>query len=166
MEDTGRLFSKILPEDASFQTQVSLYKYALETGDFVLEENCLQYLAWNYQNLTMSPAWTHISIQLLGSLLLRSDLVVPDEYVLLQTVESWIEEKGNSTPLDTQHDLLSRIRSTLLSTVLIRICIRKTSWKHTSLICCSSAISSPTQSSAQKMIITRQGSTPLSPGAL
>ncbi|XP_033944701.1 galectin-3-binding protein A-like [Pseudochaenichthys georgianus] len=110
MEDTGRLFSKILPEDASFQTQVSLYKYALETGDFVLEENCLQYLAWNYQNLTMSPAWTHISIQLLGSLLLRSDLVVPDEYVLLQTVESWIEEKGNSTPLDTQHDLLSRIR--------------------------------------------------------
>ncbi|KAF3846306.1 hypothetical protein F7725_003384, partial [Dissostichus mawsoni] len=110
MEDTGRLFSKILPEDASFQTQVSLYKYAVDTGDFVLEENCLQYLAWNYQNLTMSPAWTHISIQLLGSLLLRSDLVVPDEYVLLQTVESWIKEKGNSTPLDTQHDLLSRIR--------------------------------------------------------
>ncbi|KAK5856246.1 hypothetical protein PBY51_007854 [Eleginops maclovinus] len=110
MEDTGRLFSQILPEDASYQTQVSLYEYAVKTGDFVLEENCLQYLAWNYQNLTMSPAWTDISVQLLGSLLLRSDLVVPDEYVLLQTVESWIQEKGNSTTLTTQHDLLNRIR--------------------------------------------------------
>ncbi|XP_068434777.1 galectin-3-binding protein A-like [Clinocottus analis] len=110
MEDTGRLFSKILPEDASFHTQVSLYNYATETQDWVLQENCAQYLAWNYQNLTMSPAWTQLSIELLGSLLLRSDLVVPDEYFVLQSVESWITEKGNSTSLETQVDLLSLIR--------------------------------------------------------
>lgn len=110
MEETGRLFTKILPEDASFHTQVSLYEYAVETGDFVLQENCIQYLAWNYQNLTTSPAWTRVSVGLFGSLLLRSDLVVPDEYFLLQTVESWITEKGNSTCWKTQADLLSRVR--------------------------------------------------------
>ncbi|XP_070779296.1 galectin-3-binding protein B [Enoplosus armatus] len=110
MEDTGRLFSKIIPEDPSFHTQVSLLEYAEETGDLVLQENCIQYLAWNYQNLTRSPAWTHLSLKLLLVLLARSDLVVPDEYFLLQTVESWITEKGNSTSLETQVDLLSRIR--------------------------------------------------------
>ncbi|XP_078125364.1 galectin-3-binding protein A-like [Sander vitreus] len=110
MEDAGRLFSKILPEDPLFNTQVSLYEYAEETGDFVLQETCIQYLAWNYQNLTRSPAWTHLSVNLLGSLLTRSDLVVPDEYFLLQTVESWITEKGNLTSLETQLDLLNRIR--------------------------------------------------------
>ncbi|XP_042360679.1 galectin-3-binding protein A-like [Plectropomus leopardus] len=110
MEDTGRLFSKIMPEDTSFHTQVSLYEYAKETGDLVLQENCLQYLAWNYQNLTTSPSWTHLSVELLGSLLVRSDLVVPDEYFLLQTLESWIEEEGSSTTLETQVDLLNHIR--------------------------------------------------------
>uniref|UniRef100_UPI0037E836A2 galectin-3-binding protein A-like n=1 Tax=Semicossyphus pulcher TaxID=241346 RepID=UPI0037E836A2 len=110
MEDTGRLFTKILPEDASFQTQVSLYKYAEETEDLVLQENCVQYLAWNYQNLTMSPAWIPLPVKILQALLVRSDLVVPDEYFLLQTVESWITEKGNSTSFETQVDLLNRIR--------------------------------------------------------
>lgn len=110
MEDTGRLFYEILPEDTSFHTQLSLYKYAEETVDLVLQENCIQYLAWNYQNLTSSPAWTHLSAEILGSLLVRSDLVVPDEYFVLQTVESWITEKGNSISLETQADLLSRIR--------------------------------------------------------
>ncbi|TNN72700.1 Galectin-3-binding protein A [Liparis tanakae] len=110
MEDTGRLFSKILPEDASFLTQVSLYEYAAETQDWVLQENCLQYMAWNYPNLTSSPAWTRLSVELLRSLLLRSDLVVPDEYFVLQTVESWITGKGNSTSLETQVGLLSLIR--------------------------------------------------------
>lgn len=115
MEDTGRLFSKILPEDPLFHTQVSLYKYAKEMGDFVLQENCLQYLAWNYQNLSTSPAWSRLSVELLGALLVRSDLVVPDEYFLLQTVESWITENGKSTSLETQVDLLNRIRFPMIA---------------------------------------------------
>ncbi|XP_044188116.1 galectin-3-binding protein A-like [Thunnus albacares] len=110
MEDTGRLFTKILPEDTSFHTQLSLHKYAVETGDLVLQENCIQYLAWNYQNLTRSPAWPHLPVEVIGALLARSDLVVPNEYFLLQTVESWILEKDNSTSLETQADLLSHIR--------------------------------------------------------
>ncbi|XP_034568133.1 galectin-3-binding protein A-like isoform X2 [Notolabrus celidotus] len=110
MEDTGRLFTKILPEDASFQTQVSLYKYAEKTGDLVLQENCIQFLAWNYQNLTASPAWTTLPDKLLGAILARSDLVVHDEYFLLETVESWIKERGNSISLETQVDLLNGVR--------------------------------------------------------
>ncbi|XP_020503153.2 galectin-3-binding protein A [Labrus bergylta] len=110
MEDTGRLFTKILPEDASFQTQLSLYEYAEETGDLVLQENCIQYLAWNYQSLTTSPAWKILSVKLLGAILSRSDLVVQDEYFLLQTVQSWIKEKGNSTTSEAQLDLLNCIR--------------------------------------------------------
>lgn len=110
MEDTGRLFSKILPDDTSFHTQCSLYEYARETGDLLLQEYCIQYLAWNYQNLSRSPAWTKVPVDLFRALLARADLVVPDEYFLLQTVESWIMEKGNSTSLETQVDLLSHIR--------------------------------------------------------
>lgn len=110
MEDVGRIFNKFLPEDASFHTQVSLYNYAKESADFLLQENCLQYLAWNFQNLTASPAWAYLSAELLGGLLSRQDLVVPDEYFLLQVLESWITAKGSSISLETQADLLRGIR--------------------------------------------------------
>ncbi|CAG5897823.1 unnamed protein product [Menidia menidia] len=110
MEDIGRLFSKIIPEDASYVSQGSLYQYAVETGDLVLEENCIQFLAWNYRNLTNSQAWTNLPSKLLQALLTRSDLVVPDEYFVLQTVESWITKNSNSISLETQAKLLSFIR--------------------------------------------------------
>lgn len=110
MEETGRLFSVILPEDASFQTQLSLLEYANETGDLVLQENCIQYLAWNFQNLTQSAAWISLSVEVLEALLARSDLVLPDEYFLLQIVEGWILEKGNLSSFETQVDLLNLIR--------------------------------------------------------
>lgn len=110
MEETGRLFSKVLPEDTSFQTQVSICKYAEETEDMVLLENCLQFLAWNFEKLTKSPAWGELTVKLLGALLSRSDLVVPDEYFLFQSVESWITSKSDSISSENQSDLLNRIR--------------------------------------------------------
>ena len=110
MEGMARLFSKVLPEDPLFHTQVSIYKYAQETEDLVLQENCIQYLAWNYENLTTSPAWADLSVELIGSILARSDLVVPDEYFLLQTVESWIKANDNSISLETQAALLNHVR--------------------------------------------------------
>ncbi|XP_035036093.2 galectin-3-binding protein A [Hippoglossus stenolepis] len=110
MEGMARLFSKVLPEDPLFHTQVSIYKYAQETEDLVLQDNCIQYLAWNYENLTTSPAWADLSVELIGSILARSDLVVPDEYFLLQTVESWIKENNKSISLETQADLLNCVR--------------------------------------------------------
>ncbi|XP_038133368.1 galectin-3-binding protein A-like [Cyprinodon tularosa] len=110
MEDIGRLFSKILPDDASFYSQVSLYKYAVKSKDLVLEENCIQYLAWNFQNLTGSPVWASLPVDLLRSLLVRSDLVVPDEYVLLQTLENWITTNADSLTSESQADLLRLVR--------------------------------------------------------
>ncbi|XP_061701092.1 galectin-3-binding protein A-like [Syngnathoides biaculeatus] len=110
MGDIGRLFTRILPDDSSFQTQLSLLEYATQTGDLILRENCLQYLAWNFHKLTESPAWLSLSWVLLGELLSRSDLVVPDEYFVLRTVESLIQEKGNGSTSEAQVKLLNCVR--------------------------------------------------------
>lgn len=110
MQDTGRLFTVLLPEDPSFYTQVSLYQYSVQTGDLLLQENCLQYLAWNCEALINSPAWSDLSTDFLMALLARSDLVVPDEGFLLQALEGWIIEKGDLTGTESQATLLGHIR--------------------------------------------------------
>lgn len=110
MEDVGRLFSKVLPDDNTFHHQVSIYNYAVETGDLILKENCVQFLAWNYQNLSRSPAWTSLSVEILGALLTRSDLVATDEYFVLQSVERWVTEQNGSISLERQAELLGHIR--------------------------------------------------------
>ncbi|XP_053708319.1 uncharacterized protein LOC128751384 [Synchiropus splendidus] len=108
MEASSRLFTGLLTEDSSFHSQVALYSYAVETSDLVLQENCLQYLAWNIENLANSPAWPTLSLEVIKSLLLRSDLVLNNEYSLLQSVERWILASNSS--LESQADLLSHIR--------------------------------------------------------
>uniref|UniRef100_A0A672G767 Galectin-3-binding protein A-like n=1 Tax=Salarias fasciatus TaxID=181472 RepID=A0A672G767_SALFA len=110
MEDVGRLFSKVIPDDSTFHNQVSIYNYAVETGDLILKETSVQFLAWNYQNLTRSPAWNNLPVELLGALLPRSDLVAADEYFVLQSVERWITEQKGSISLEIQAELLSHIR--------------------------------------------------------
>lgn len=115
MEDSGRLFHEILVEDASFHSQLSLFEYAMEAGDSQLQEDCLQFLAWNFQNLTTSRAWPNISIKVLTALLPRSDLVLPDEYTLLQSVEGWITERANMTSFECQVELLSHVRFPMIS---------------------------------------------------
>ncbi|MEQ2211856.1 hypothetical protein XENOCAPTIV_018648 [Xenoophorus captivus] len=110
MEDIGRLFSNILPDDVSFYSQVLLYKYAVESKDLVLEENCVQYLAWNFQNLTSSPVWAELPVELLRALLFRSDLVVPDEYFLFHTLENWITNNAGSMTSESQVNLLRLVR--------------------------------------------------------
>ncbi|XP_077384029.1 galectin-3-binding protein A-like isoform X4 [Festucalex cinctus] len=109
-EDIGRLFTQILPDDSSFQTPLLLLQYATQNGDHILRENCMQYLAWNFHKFTQSPAWLSLSWEVLGVLLSRSDLVVPDEYFVLQTVESLIEETGNRSTSEAQAELLNRVR--------------------------------------------------------
>uniref|UniRef100_A0A8C8DQR4 SRCR domain-containing protein n=1 Tax=Oryzias sinensis TaxID=183150 RepID=A0A8C8DQR4_9TELE len=115
MEDVGRLFPQIFPDDSSFYTHVSIYRYAVETKDTILEENLIQYLAWNYQNLTDSPAWNDLPVELLQALLARSDLVVPDESFVLETLESWITDRALLNSSDTVLALLSGIRFPMIS---------------------------------------------------
>uniref|UniRef100_A0A671PE45 Galectin-3-binding protein A-like n=1 Tax=Sinocyclocheilus anshuiensis TaxID=1608454 RepID=A0A671PE45_9TELE len=110
MEDVGRVFTLLIPEDNTFHTQVSMFKYGVRTGDLVLQENVLQYLSWNCEFLISSPVWSTISFHMMDALLRRSDLVVKDEAFLLEALERWIQDKGDEISSDQQASLLNHIR--------------------------------------------------------
>uniref|UniRef100_A0A8C1R695 Uncharacterized protein n=1 Tax=Cyprinus carpio TaxID=7962 RepID=A0A8C1R695_CYPCA len=114
MEDVGRAFSLLLPEDNTFRTQVSMYEYGVRTGDLVLQENVLQYLSWNCEFLISSPVWSTISFHMMDALLRRSDLIVNDEAFLLEGLETWIQDKGDEISSDQQASLLNHIRFLLI----------------------------------------------------
>ncbi|ROJ24382.1 Galectin-3-binding protein A [Anabarilius grahami] len=114
MDEVGRVFTLLLPEDNSFQTQVSMYEYGVRTGDLVLQENVLQYLSWNCEFLISSPVWSTISFHMMDALLLRSDLVAKDEALLLEGLERWIQDKGDEISSEQQVSLLNHIRFLLI----------------------------------------------------
>ncbi|CAL8274843.1 unnamed protein product [Lota lota] len=119
MEKAGRLFARLLPEDDSFLTQVSLYEYSVGTGDQALRENCLQYMAWNYQSLSTSAAWSSVSAGLLEALLSRSDLVVPGEAFVLRSLESWVSRTSDGSTGKEQQaaSLLAHVRFPMIPAV-------------------------------------------------
>ncbi|KAG1928706.1 BTB/POZ domain-containing protein [Pimephales promelas] len=114
MEDVGRVFTSLLPEDNTFRTQVSMYEYGVRTGDLVLQENVLQYLSWNCEFLINSPLWSTISFHMMDALLQRSDLVVEDEALLLEALERWIQDKSDEISSEQQASLLNHIRFLLI----------------------------------------------------
>uniref|UniRef100_UPI003AAE9E63 scavenger receptor cysteine-rich domain-containing protein DMBT1-like n=1 Tax=Centroberyx gerrardi TaxID=166262 RepID=UPI003AAE9E63 len=113
--EAGKLFSWLLPEDSTFQTQISLYEYSLRTGDKALQQTCLRYLAWNCEALIRSPTWTSLSLSLVKALLSRSDLVVPSETYVLKGLESWEAAQENASISEDQFDLLRHIRFPMIS---------------------------------------------------
>ncbi|XP_022378895.1 galectin-3-binding protein isoform X1 [Enhydra lutris kenyoni] len=102
------LFAILLPEDPSFQTPLDLYAYALATRDPVLEELCVQFLAWNFEALTQAEAWPAVPMALLQVLLSRSELAVPSELALLTALDVWSQEK--QPPRRDVEDLVEQIR--------------------------------------------------------
>ncbi|XP_073690422.1 galectin-3-binding protein A-like [Garra rufa] len=114
MEDVGRAFTLLIPEDSTFRTQVSMYEYGVRTGDLVLQENVLQYLSWNCELLMSSPVWSTISFDMMDAMLQRSDLIVKDEAFLLEALERWIQVKGDEISSDKQASLLNHIRFLLI----------------------------------------------------
>ncbi|XP_048008851.1 galectin-3-binding protein A [Megalobrama amblycephala] len=114
MEDVGRIFTSLIPEDNTFRTQVLMYEYGVRTGDLVLQENVLQYLSWNCEFLISSPVWSTISFHMMDALLQRSDLVVKDEALLLEALERWIQDKGDEISSEQQASLLNHIRFLLI----------------------------------------------------
>uniref|UniRef100_A0A671RY93 Soluble scavenger receptor cysteine-rich domain-containing protein SSC5D n=1 Tax=Sinocyclocheilus anshuiensis TaxID=1608454 RepID=A0A671RY93_9TELE len=114
MEDVGRTFTLLLPEDNTFLTQVSMYEYGVRTGDLVLQENVLQYLSWNCEYLISSPVLSTISFHMMDALLQRSDLILNDEAFLLEALETWIQDKGEEISSDLQASLLNHIRFLLI----------------------------------------------------
>lgn len=89
---------------------MSLYEYGVRTNDMVLQENVLQYLSWNFEFLVVSSVWKTVSMQMMKDLLSRSDLVVKDEFFVLQVLEESVKEKGETLSLEDKVNLLSHIR--------------------------------------------------------
>ncbi|XP_046531932.1 galectin-3-binding protein [Equus quagga] len=104
----GRLFAVLLPEDPSFQMPLDLHAYALATQDPVLEEVCVQFLAWNFEALTQAEAWPSVPVGLLQVLLSRSELAVPSELALLTAVDVWSREQRASH--GEVEDLVEKVR--------------------------------------------------------
>lgn len=115
LEDIGRLFVPLLPEDTSFRTQVALFRYARRSGDDLLRENVLRYLGWNLEPLVASAQWKSLPEELLKALLLRTDLVLPDEAWLLAALEAWVLEQGEAWSPQQQAALLAHVRFPMMS---------------------------------------------------
>ncbi|KAK2835651.1 hypothetical protein Q5P01_016135 [Channa striata] len=110
--EAANLFRVFLPEDPTFQNQMLFYDYAVRTADEPLQEVCLRFLAWNFEALIQSPAWTNLPFNLIKALLSRSDLVVHNETVILRGLERWTAARGNTTIPEI---LLKRIRFPMIS---------------------------------------------------
>lgn len=95
--EATNLFRLLPPDDPTFQSHDFFYEYAVFTGDEALLEVYLLYLAWNCEALIRSPAWTHLPFGLVKALLSRSDLVVPNETIILKGLESWAAAQENTT---------------------------------------------------------------------
>ncbi|XP_076146832.1 galectin-3-binding protein A-like [Alosa pseudoharengus] len=115
LEDIGRLFVPLLPEDTSFRTQVALFKYAGRSGDGLLRDNVLRYLGWNMEPLVASAQWKSLPEELLKGLLVRTDLVLPDEAWLLAALEAWVLEQGEAVTPEQQAALLGHLRFPMMT---------------------------------------------------
>lgn len=104
----GRLFATLLPQDPSFRAPLDLYTYALATGDALLEELCVQFLAWNFEALTQAEDWLGVPTTLLKALLPRSELAVPSELALLKALDIW--SRGTGAPHWEVEDLVQHVR--------------------------------------------------------
>ncbi|XP_047402818.1 galectin-3-binding protein isoform X2 [Sciurus carolinensis] len=104
----GRLFAILLPQDPSFHMPLDIYAYALDTGDALLEELCVQFLAWNFEALTQAEAWLGVPTTLLQALLSKSQLAVPSELALLKALDAWSRERGASHW--EEEDLVQQVR--------------------------------------------------------
>ncbi|CAL8345600.1 unnamed protein product [Gadus morhua 'NCC'] len=114
-EEVGKLLILLLPEDATFQAQSSLFDYAVSMDDGTLQQSCLRYMAWNCEALVASPAWTGLSVHAIKGLLSRTDLTVPSEYFVIQALEKWEDAQGKALGSGDQFDLLKLIRFPMVS---------------------------------------------------
>lgn len=104
----GQLFATLLPQDPTFRTPLDLYAYARATGDSVLEALCVQFLAWNFEPLTQTEAWSAVPTTLIQALLPKSELAVSSELDLLKAVDQW-STVTHASQEDVEH-LVGQVR--------------------------------------------------------
>ncbi|XP_051968164.1 BTB/POZ domain-containing protein 17 [Xyrauchen texanus] len=84
--------SQNLASDSLGGHVVSWYQYATTVEDTLLRDNCLQFLSWNLSSVLQSAEWPSVSVELLMTLLQRSDLVLKNELELFEALEIWLTQ--------------------------------------------------------------------------
>nr|XP_055031082.1 BTB/POZ domain-containing protein 17 [Misgurnus anguillicaudatus] len=87
-----RYMSQNLASDSLGGHVVGWFQYATTVGDTVLKHNCLQFLSWNLSSVLQSSEWPTVSVELLMTLLQRSDLVLKSELELFEALEIWLTQ--------------------------------------------------------------------------
>ncbi|KAM4739038.1 galectin-3-binding protein A-like [Anableps anableps] len=95
--EAANIFREFLPEDSTFQSQISFCQYASVVSDEALKDVCVRYLAWNCEALINSPAWTELPFFLVKALLSSSDILVRNETVILHGLEKWAAAQEDTT---------------------------------------------------------------------
>lgn len=111
--ETANMVASMLSKDYTFEVSLSVYEYALSPLNQVLMDILLRYLAWNFERLVQTPAWTNLPSGLVKDLLARSDLVVSKETVVLQSLEKWAAAQGTTA---VPQELLQLIRFPMIPT--------------------------------------------------
>ncbi|XP_043984626.1 galectin-3-binding protein B-like [Gambusia affinis] len=95
--EAAKVFREFLPEDSTFQSQISFCQYAVVINDEALKDVCIRYLAWNCEALIDSPAWTKLPLFIVKALLSSSDILVRNETVILHGLEKWAAAQEDTT---------------------------------------------------------------------
>jgi len=76
------------------------YQYALACNCLQLQDACLTYIVLNMDTVIQSSDWACLDKENLISILKRSDMVVENEYVLLQAVVRWLVDSSRMEKLE------------------------------------------------------------------
>lgn len=80
-----------------------------------LIEQCTKTIAWNCQDIITSPEWLNMDLEFLTDMLQSSELVVQNEFVLLEAVTRWLMHEPHIQNLeDNSTKLIGLIRFPLL----------------------------------------------------
>ncbi|CAH2291680.1 galectin-3-binding [Pelobates cultripes] len=112
-EYTAQFFSILMSEDPSFKKQLELLNYAESNSDAKLRDLCLRYFAWNFESFSQSKAWNNLVFSQFQSLLSRSDLIIKNEWAVLETVENWVTT--NQVEGDLLKELVETVRFPMMS---------------------------------------------------
>ncbi|XP_023344194.1 BTB/POZ domain-containing protein 17 [Eurytemora carolleeae] len=86
---------------------VSWYQFTTNCGYSHVSSLCLDFLKWNYELVSNSIDWPNIEGESLVRLLSCSDIVVHDEIIIFNSVQSWLEEQGKRMEKDGDSNFIS-----------------------------------------------------------
>jgi len=84
--------SRNVPQAGNKNQVVSWYQFTTNCGYSTVSSLCLDFIKWNYETVSHSIDWCNIESESLVNLLNSSDIVVHDEMVVFNSVETWLTE--------------------------------------------------------------------------